>query len=447
MHASKEHEHYQREKNRYYRDKQAFEQEMKYANEQRAYREQRKEEARGRHEARKYEEKRAKESREVRYTGEKHRRERYEEEKRDKGDKTLQDLRERLLSKRTYKSSDDEGYKQDKRRYRETESLDSALQGAAGAYVKDIINLSTGDEKRYVVVSRFVNFSNLSQYRYRKEEDKLTEEERTEQELRREKLLEAEREMARQKEQSRLERERRHLEKNKRKVDDEGETYHKKPRPSEEMPVVTVSDNSEDEPEPEDEEDEEAEENFNNSDEEENRSERSYVSARSSSESKKSSTRSQSTESREATPPSDRRSGSRTPSSDHSRSPSPKSNGKIDNEGEEEKEEKEKEIKELDEDLPPYFPAIQGCRSVEEFQCLNRIEEGTYGVVYRARDKRTEEIVALKRLKMEKEKEGFPITSLREINTLLKGQHPNIVTVSLVFVQKIKLKMFFCCHK
>ena len=39
------------------------------------------------------------------------------------------------------------------------------------------------------------------------------------------------------------------------------------------------------------------------------------------------------------------------------------------------------------------------------------------------------DIVALKKLKMEKEKEGFPITSLREINTLLKAQHPNIVTV------------------
>ena len=39
--------------------------------------------------------------------------------------------------------------------------------------------------------------------------------------------------------------------------------------------------------------------------------------------------------------------------------------------------------------LPPYLPAIQGCRSVEEFQWLNRIEEGTYGVVYRAKDKRT----------------------------------------------------------
>lgn len=66
---------------------------------------------------------------------------------------------------------------------------------------------------------------------------------------------------------------------------------------------------------------------------------------------------------------------------------------------------------------------FQGCRSVEEFQCLNKIEEGTYGVVYRARDKTTDEIVALKRLKMEKEKEGFPITSLREINTLLKVKY------------------------
>ena len=67
---------------------------------------------------------------------------------------------------------------------------------------------------------------------------------------------------------------------------------------------------------------------------------------------------------------------------------------------------------------PP--PSSTGCRNVDDFQCLNRIEEGTFGVVYRALDKKFEEIVALKRLKMEKEKEGFPITSLREINTLLK---------------------------
>ena len=44
---------------------------------------------------------------------------------------------------------------------------------------------------------------------------------------------------------------------------------------------------------------------------------------------------------------------------------------------------------ELKPELPPYFPALQGCRNVEEFHCLNRIEEGTYGVVYRARDMKT----------------------------------------------------------
>lgn len=83
---------------------------------------------------------------------------------------------------------------------------------------------------------------------------------------------------------------------------------------------------------------------------------------------------------------------------------------------------------------PSYYPGLQGCRSVEEFKHLNHIAEGTYGIVYRAQDKRTEEIVALKRLKMEKEREGFPITSLREINTLLKGQHPNIVTCREIVV-------------
>ncbi|XP_042906651.1 cyclin-dependent kinase 11B isoform X1 [Parasteatoda tepidariorum] len=100
--------------------------------------------------------------------------------------------------------------------------------------------------------------------------------------------------------------------------------------------------------------------------------------------------------------------------------------------------------------LPTYLPAIQGCRSVEEFSCLNRIEEGTYGVVYRAKDKRTNEIVALKRLKMEKEKEGFPITSLREINTLLKAQHPNIVVVREIVVgsnmDKIYIVMEYVEH-
>jgi cell division cycle 2-like len=50
------------------------------------------------------------------------------------------------------------------------------------------------------------------------------------------------------------------------------------------------------------------------------------------------------------------------------------------------------------------FPS---CRSVEKFEKLGRIQEGSYGIVYRAKDKETEEVVALKRIKMDKHQEGF----------------------------------------
>ncbi|KAF2934636.1 hypothetical protein DAI22_04g177700 [Oryza sativa Japonica Group] len=85
---------------------------------------------------------------------------------------------------------------------------------------------------------------------------------------------------------------------------------------------------------------------------------------------------------------------------------------------------------------PPHrcINMLQGCRSVDEFERLNKINEGTYGVVYRARDKKTGEIVALKKVKMEKEREGFPLTSLREINILLSFHHPSIVDVKEVVV-------------
>ena len=108
------------------------------------------------------------------------------------------------------------------------------------------------------------------------------------------------------------------------------------------------------------------------------------------------------------------------------------------------------QVKQPEPELITYYCAIQGCRSVEEFECLNKIEEGAYGVVYRAKDKKTHELVALKRLKMEKEKEGFPITSIREVDTLLKAQHPNVVTVREIVVgsnmDKIYMVMDFVEH-
>ena len=47
-----------------------------------------------------------------------------------------------------------------------------------------------------------------------------------------------------------------------------------------------------------------------------------------------------------------------------------------------------------------------GCRSVDCFERLEMVGEGTYGQVYKARDKITGDIVALKKIRMDKEKEG-----------------------------------------
>lgn len=47
-------------------------------------------------------------------------------------------------------------------------------------------------------------------------------------------------------------------------------------------------------------------------------------------------------------------------------------------------------------------PLIHGCRGVDNYQRLNYISAGTYGVVYRAQDKTTGDIVALKQIKFDK---------------------------------------------
>ncbi|CAI7915288.1 unnamed protein product [Closterium sp. NIES-53] len=77
-----------------------------------------------------------------------------------------------------------------------------------------------------------------------------------------------------------------------------------------------------------------------------------------------------------------------------------------------------------------------GSRSIDEFEKLEQIGEGTYGQVYMAREKNTGEIVALKKVRMDNEKEGFPITAIREIKILKKLKHENIVNLKEIVTSK-----------
>lgn len=77
-----------------------------------------------------------------------------------------------------------------------------------------------------------------------------------------------------------------------------------------------------------------------------------------------------------------------------------------------------------------------GERCVEVFDMLEQIGEGTYGQVYKAKDQQTKELVALKKVRLEHEKEGFPITAVREIKILRQLNHKNIVNLREIVTDK-----------
>ncbi|CAD8046748.1 unnamed protein product [Paramecium primaurelia] len=82
-------------------------------------------------------------------------------------------------------------------------------------------------------------------------------------------------------------------------------------------------------------------------------------------------------------------------------------------------------------------------RQLERYEKLEKIGEGTYGVVYKARDSVTKELVALKKIKLENEDEGVPSTAMREISILKELQpHPNIVGLKEVIYQPNEKKLY-----
>lgn len=61
------------------------------------------------------------------------------------------------------------------------------------------------------------------------------------------------------------------------------------------------------------------------------------------------------------------------------------------------------------------------------YEKIDKLGEGTYGIVYKVKDLKTNQIVALKKIRLENEDEGMPSTAMREIAILKELDHPNIV--------------------
>ena len=76
----------------------------------------------------------------------------------------------------------------------------------------------------------------------------------------------------------------------------------------------------------------------------------------------------------------------------------------------------------------------KGLRNISCMKIDGEIGSGTFGTVYKALDIESNTYVALKKIKMEKEKEGFPLTAIREIKILKALKNDNIIELKDVII-------------
>ncbi|KAI8055990.1 protein serine/threonine kinase [Syncephalis plumigaleata] len=80
---------------------------------------------------------------------------------------------------------------------------------------------------------------------------------------------------------------------------------------------------------------------------------------------------------------------------------------------------------------------------MDKYQKIEKLGEGTYGIVYKSLNRETNEIVALKRIRLDNEEEGVPCTAIREISLLKELVHTNIVRLHDVLHTDRKLTLVF----
>ena len=80
---------------------------------------------------------------------------------------------------------------------------------------------------------------------------------------------------------------------------------------------------------------------------------------------------------------------------------------------------------------------------LDKYTKIDKVGEGTYGVVYKCQNKQTGQYVALKKIRLENEEEGIPSTAIREISILKQMNHMGIVKLIETINGEKKLYLIF----